>query len=173
MQHVKLSTQLGVHALTNAVCGERIGVWMLLIILPYGQPNSSVQFSFYVLRKAHNYVLHPVSQKFPQRCLWNGSNVRLIDDGPLSSFQGRLSSASSFHTSPPDDRWCDVLGSVPAGSVSSFSTLQIFQEASHLWGLLCPQDYLNTSIRRFISISGVSQCCHRRRAQDYCEHPCS
>ena len=42
------------------------------------------------------YALHPVSQKFPQRCLWNGSSVRLIDDGPLSSFQGRSSSASSF-----------------------------------------------------------------------------
>ena len=26
----------------------------------------------------------------------------------------------------PGDRWCDVLGFVPAGSVSSFSTLQIF-----------------------------------------------
>ena len=31
-----------------------------------------------------------------QRYLWNGSNVRLTDDGPLLSFQ---SSASSFHTS--------------------------------------------------------------------------
>ena len=28
--------------------------------------------------------------------------------------------------SPPGDWWCDVLGFVPAGSVSSFSTLQIF-----------------------------------------------
>ena len=126
-----------------------------------------------MLRKAHNYGLHPISQKFPQCCLWNGSNVRLTDDGPLSSFQGRSSSASSFHASPPDDRWCDVLGFVPAGSVSSFSTLQIFRDASHLWGLLCPQDYLNTSVRRFISISGVSQCCHRRRAQDYNEQLCS
>ena len=30
---------------------------------------------------------------------------------------------------PPGDRWCDVFGFVPAGSVSSFSTLQIFREA--------------------------------------------
>ena len=44
--------------------------------------------------------------------------------------------------SPPGDRWCDVLGFVPAGSVSSFSTLQIFQESSHLWGMLCPSVYL-------------------------------
>ena len=27
-------------------------------------------------------------------CFWNSSNVRLTDDGPLSSFQGRLSSTS-------------------------------------------------------------------------------
>ena len=43
-----------------------------------------------------------VSQNwFPQHwfCLWNGPNVRLIDDGPLSSFQGRSSSASSFRAS--------------------------------------------------------------------------
>ena len=34
--------------------------------------------------------------------------------------------------SPPGDQWCDVLGFVPAGNVSSFSTLQIFRETSHL-----------------------------------------
>ena len=48
-------------------------------------------------KKPHNYALHRVSQKFPQRCLWNGSNVRLTDDGPLSPFQGRSSSTFSFH----------------------------------------------------------------------------
>ena len=58
---------------------------------------SSVQDDIYALRKAHNYVFHPVSQKFPQHCLGNSPNVHLTDDGPLSSFQGRLSSASSFH----------------------------------------------------------------------------
>ena len=46
------------------------------------------------------------------------------------------------HLSPPGDQWCDVLGFVPAGSVSSSSTLQIFCEASHLWGLLCLSVYL-------------------------------
>ena len=44
--------------------------------------------------------------------------------------------------SPPDDRWCDALGFVLACRVSSFSILQIFREASHLWGLLCPPVYL-------------------------------
>ena len=38
---------------------------------------------------------HPISQKFLQRCLWNGSNVRLIDDGPLPSFHWRSSRAFS------------------------------------------------------------------------------
>ena len=38
--------------------------------------------------------------------------------------------------SPPGSQWCDVLGFVPAGSVSSSSTLQIFWDASHLWPLL-------------------------------------
>ena len=40
-----------------------------------------------------------VMEKFPQHCLWNSSKVRLIDNGPLLSFQGRSSNASSFHTS--------------------------------------------------------------------------
>ena len=57
---------------------------------------SSVQDGIYALEKAHNYARHPVSQKFPLR---SRSNVGLIDNGPLSSFQGRSSSASSFHAS--------------------------------------------------------------------------
>ena len=43
--------------------------------------------------------------------------------------------------SPPVDRWCHVLGFVPAGT-RSFSTLWIFREASHLWGLLFAPVYL-------------------------------
>ena len=50
---------------------------------------SSVQDCMNSVGKAHYYALHPVSQKFPQRRLRNCSNVRLIDDGSLSSFQGR------------------------------------------------------------------------------------
>ena len=44
--------------------------------------------------------------------------------------------------SPPGNQWCDVLGFVPAGSILSFSTIQIFREASQLSGLLCPPVYL-------------------------------
>ena len=48
--------------------------------------------------------------------------------------------------SPPDNRWCDVIGFVPTGSVSNSSTLQISRDASFLWWLLkkmfCPPVYL-------------------------------
>ena len=63
---------------------------------------TTVQFSsrWYLCTRKSPYAIHPVTQKFPQRCHSNGSNVRLIDDGPLSSSQGsRSSSASSFHAS--------------------------------------------------------------------------
>ena len=59
----------------------------------------SVQFKMVSLRLERPIRAPSVSQKFSQHCLWNGSNVRLIDDGSLSSFQERLSSTSSFHAS--------------------------------------------------------------------------
>ena len=43
--------------------------------------------------------------------------------------------------SPPGDRWCGVLGFVPAGNVSSSSTLQIFRDATRLSWLLFPPVY--------------------------------
>ena len=54
--------------------------------------------TLYLCARKSPYALHPVSQEFPQLCVWNGSNVRLIDDGPLSSFQGRSHSASYNNT---------------------------------------------------------------------------
>ena len=60
---------------------------------------NSIQFKMVYMRSENPYALHPVSQKFPQLCLWNGSNVRLIDDVPLLPFQRRSSSASSFNAS--------------------------------------------------------------------------
>ena len=48
---------------------------------------SSVQFKMVSLRLERPIrAPPPVSRKFSQHCLWNGSNIRLIDDGPLSSF---------------------------------------------------------------------------------------
>ena len=59
---------------------------------------STIQDGICALGKAHMCSAWSL-RSFPQRRLWNGSNVRLIDDGPLSSFQGRSSSVSSFHAS--------------------------------------------------------------------------
>ena len=82
-------------------CGP---LWKTVLSLSCGfsyRNINSVQFSsrWYVCAWKSPYALHPVSQKFPQRCLSNGSNVRLIDDAALSSFQGISSGASSFHAS--------------------------------------------------------------------------
>ena len=93
------------------------------------------------------YASPRLSQVSPMfNCLWNISNVRLIDDGPLSSFQGRLSSASPFHTSLSGDRWYDVFGFVTAGSVLTSSKLLIFRDKSHLWWLLSPPVYLLANV---------------------------
>ena len=32
-----------------------------------------------LLEKSYNYLLHPISHKFPERCLWNTSHIDLID----------------------------------------------------------------------------------------------
>ena len=59
-------------------------------------PCTLFSLRWYLCAWKSQYALHPVSQNVPQRCLSNGSNSHLTDDGPLSSFQGRSSSASSF-----------------------------------------------------------------------------
>ena len=46
--------------------------------------NYSVQDSIQAHGKAH--MRSDLSKKFPQRCFWNSSNVRPVNDGPLSSF---------------------------------------------------------------------------------------
>ena len=43
---------------------------------------------------------------------------------------------------------------MPSDSVSSSSTLQIFREASHLWGLLCPSVYLIDHFPPFWHVQG-------------------
>ena len=92
----------------------RICTWHTAIGFGCSVQFSLVQCGSYALGKAHIMRSTPSHRSFPQRCLWNSSNVRLIDDGalsrpfkenrltddgPLSSFQGRSSSASSFHAS--------------------------------------------------------------------------
>ena len=80
-------------------CGRYLIIMLIISFFLLYFYHSSVEGGIYVLRKAHDYVLHPVSQKFPQCRRWNGSSVHLVDTGPLLSFQGRLSSTSSFHPS--------------------------------------------------------------------------
>ena len=46
-----------------------------------------------------NIAVQKLSLAFFKSCLCNVSIVLLTDDGPLSSFQERSSSASSFYTS--------------------------------------------------------------------------
>ena len=68
------------------------------------QKTGSVQFisfssRWYLCARKSPYALHPVSREFSYSCLWNGCNVRLTDDSPLSSCQGRSFSASSLNAS--------------------------------------------------------------------------
>ena len=87
---------------------------------------------------------------------------------PLSSFKKKKKKSSSVFflsmQSSPDDRCCDVLGFVLAGSVSSSSTLQIFRDANHLRGQLhsiwsfpmtpaCLGQYTHRSFQRRMSNS--------------------
>ena len=81
--------------------------------------------------------------------------------------------------SPPGDRWCDVLGFVPAGSVSSFSTIQSIsicegcfarQSIPRLFSLTpaCPGQYTqldnewkrSTMQSRWIALRGDSRTTH-------------
>ena len=51
---------------------------------------TSLQFSSrYISSQESPYVLHPVSQKFPQCCFWNSSSVGLIDHGLVSHVLSR------------------------------------------------------------------------------------
>ena len=59
----------------------------------------SLNLSWYLCAQESPYALHPISQEFPQCCLWNSSNGGLVNDGPFSSSQGISLSASSFYTS--------------------------------------------------------------------------
>ena len=81
-------------------------VWQFLTVLSGSleQWVCSVQFKMVSVHLEKPIIYKymyttPSLRKFPQCCLWNCFSVCLTDDGPLSSFQGRLSTASSFHTS--------------------------------------------------------------------------
>ena len=74
-----------------------------------------------------------ISLKFPQRLL---PLKQFQCSSPLSSSERSRRALPLFTPlSPPGNRWCDVLG-FAAGSVSSSSTLHIFQATSHMCGVL-------------------------------------
>ena len=97
-----ISVQEGIYALSKASFSSRGNLRAQQSQLRFKRESTrsakptSVQEGIYALSKADNYVLRPVSQKFPQSCLRNSSAARLIDDGPFSSFPGRLPNISSF-----------------------------------------------------------------------------
>ena len=104
------------------------------------------------------HALHPVSQKFPQRCLWNGSRVCLTDNGPLSSFHGRSSSASFVHAS--------LLQAIDSLMMSLALCLQVVSQASQHFRLsekqaTCEDCFACQSICSAISFhSSMSRAVH-------------
>ena len=125
--------------------------------------NSIVQFSswWYLCARKTPYALHPVSRNIPQRCFWNSSDVCLTDDGPLSSFQVRSSSASSFRVFLLQA--IDAVMSLalcPQVCLKLLNTLYI-REASHLWELLCPPLYLFGNFQ--VSKQATCQGCFARQ----------
>ena len=84
---------------------------------------SSVQFTMVLYAWQSPCAFHSLCKRFPQHCLWNSSNVCLLDDSLFSSFQQIVECLLFPRLSPPGNQCCDVLGFVPTGSVSSSSIL--------------------------------------------------
>ena len=82
--------------------GTSLPPQMLLGVKAVSKQQFSSSSRRYLHAQESTYVLHPLSLKFPQHCLWNGSSVRLFDDGPLLPFQGRSSSTPFQCLSAPD-----------------------------------------------------------------------
>ena len=123
------------------------------------QQISSVQDGIYVLGKAHMcstpshrsfssvvfetvpmfiWLTMALSRPFKEDCL------ALLFSMPLSSRRSMV--------------W--VFGFVPAGSVSSCSTFQVYWEASYLWGLLCQPANLSAPSFPFTPAC-PRQCTHK------------
>ena len=86
----------------------------------YPEPFSSVQLWYQCLEKAHMH-----STPSSPALLLNSSNVCPIDDGPLSSFQGRLLSASSLYTSRPPESTVYKCDRAHTGQLSQFLQGQV------------------------------------------------
>ena len=113
--------------------------------------------------KAHNYVLYSDSQKFPQCCFWNTSNVSLTDDGPIQSFQGR-----PFHQQLCQDRHYGTSDEQQAESTSTpESSCQLLRHQLQPWSKakisIKPSKVINSNntkstLTQYISMLTHSQC---------------
>ena len=113
--------------------------WVLTWSSIFAVNGALVQFKMISMSRKCPYALHPVSQTFPQRCLWNSPKCSSVWRWPFLVLSRKIVQRFLFpRFSSPGDRWCDVIGFVTAGSVSSSSTCQIFRDASQLLWLLCP-----------------------------------
>ena len=54
------------------------------LYMDYKLCSVQISSSWYLCAQKSPCALYPVSRKFPQCCLWNGSNVHLTDDGPVN-----------------------------------------------------------------------------------------
>ena len=120
---------------------------------------NSVQFRsrWYLCARKSPYAHHPVAQKFPQRCHWDGFNVRLIDDGRLSSFQGRSSRAYSFNTS--------LLQAIIVVMSLALCPHVVSQTSQHFWSsekqATCEGCFARQSVCSAVSLhSGMSRAVH-------------
>ena len=101
-------------SLGHKLCKQLLLIPLIHVCWGFQHGVLRVQFSIVSVRSEKRICTSPrLSEVSTKRCLWNNSNVRLTDDGPLSSSQGRLSSASSFHASLLLSRrsmvWCPWL----------------------------------------------------------------
>ena len=85
-----------------------------------GAQFSSRRYSFYAFGNSHIMLYHDFVRSLPNVAF---ESVRLVDDVPFSSFQGRLASTSSFHAS--------VLQAVDAVMSMSLYLREVSQAPQH------------------------------------------
>ena len=117
-----------------------------------GSRGFSVHLSsrWYLCTRKNPICTPPCLSEVSQRCLWNSSNVRLIDDGPLSSFQGRSSNASSFHASLLQSMDA-VMSLALCPQVVRVALPASLSARSFPFSPACPEQYTHRSFRMWMS----------------------
>ena len=120
---------------------------------------SSVHFcsKWYLCARKSTYALHPICQKFPPMLPLKQFQSSSDWEWPSLVLSRKIVERFFFpRLSPRGDRWCDVLGFVPAGSVSSSSTRPIFWQARRMW-----TSFSSQSVCWIIFLhSGISKAVH-------------